>query len=518
MFGAPAARRGTDAPMRTAGMMLAAMLDGKTPSQAEDLGAKMELLSIMVDSLFFVDPFDGPAASHRSMLLPIAAAKHGNHGFLRGLVSQPDFFAATVPHASVSDRLEHSSELVSIACTFELLARCDMEGLAILDAGAAARRKLIEAQAEPARKDRETLYSLDSFSEISSYSRGRDMMISGIALASSASPEQRSEALSWIQEHSPAQAHEKLGPSGVPADLLDKWGAAAFASGISQSMLSALALGYPPSQTDALKAAESGCFEVAASIYKGLSKADPSGPAPAPLAMSGNLANCLGPIAEGYWEERKKITPSEWRESTWGNYFGHREHIHQGALLAMAGSLDSRFDKPAALVEGKQRLASIIRALSSLSLPGLAPVSYAEIEALAPNAPPTSDELIFLGTIGSKNLAERLDQTPIEEPIADSFCSAMIKAHAAAADPDGRQRPRSGAADLRRAEIAKEKLEHLENALFECSQRSSSLLSSAMRDKLGETLQAQGLSVRFETKALDMASAGSTRRRAPLKA
>lgn len=524
MFGAPSHRaQGTDAPMKTAGAIMSAMLDAKTPRELFELGCQMSVSTIIVDTFFFLDPDNGATASHQPMLLPIAAARHGNLDFLRGLASQPDFFDVHIPSSSGTlGQMEHGSELLSIGCASELLARGNLEGLAMLDASAANRKAALAQSATISPNGSRDSFYVDHFLDLGHSDRPREHMLFWLALSAMTTPERLSEGLAWIRKRCGGESFANSRRRGSPprqtesADrLLDEWGNRAFSSGRINSKLSAMALGYKPSQEQALMAVEEGCFEIAASLYANQSSPCDTDVRPAPLAMAGSLANCLGSIAEGYWDERRKAKPSEWRSSTWGSFFAHREHIHQGAAMALAGAFDSPFDKPAALASGKLRLASIARALCAIPLPRES-ADAADIEALSPNAPATSDELIFLAAIGSPRLSERLASSPIDELAGDSLCSAMIKARAN--DSEQIRRLEQRARDGRLLALAVEKLGYVDHALFECSQRSSSLLSSAMRNTLRAFLEEQNLAIAFEQKALEIATSPAAKRRSPLKA
>lgn len=525
MFGAPSHHgQGTDAPMNTAAAIMSAMLDGKTPKELFELGSKMSVSTVIVDTIFFLDPHNGTTASHRAMLLPIAAARHGNLNFLRGLASQPDFFDVSVssPSTGLLGQMEHGSELLSIGCACELLARGNLAGLALLDACAADRKASLAERAKLSPDNPRENFYVDMFLDLGQSGRQRERMLFWLASSAMTPPETLSAGLAWVRQrcgaelpNGPVRRGKRAQREGAEDDLLAEWGHRAFSSGRENSMLSAMALGYKPSQEQALTAADAGCFDIAASLYATQSAPSDTDVYPAPVAIAGDLANCLGSIAEGYWEERQKVKPSEWRSSTWGSFFNHREQIHRGASMALAGDFDSPFDKPAALAEGKLRLASMARALCASPLPKES-LDAADIEALAPNAPATSDELIFLAAIGSPRLSALLASSPIEELAGDSLCSAMIKARAAEAENFRRLENRSR--DSRLLALVGEKLGHVDHALFECSQRSSTLLSSAMRDKLRAFLEEQNLAIPFEQKALEIAAAPASRRRSPLKA
>ena len=203
------------------------------------------------------------------------------------------------------------------------------------------------------------------------------------------------------------------------------------------------------------------------------------------------------------------------REMTWALYSDHRELLHATALMGLSGDFDTSADSPAKLAHGKATLASAARAFASFGHPGDAE-RLAQIDKLSPVSPPTAEEIAFCSQIGSSRLIALLDGAT--QKIGAEAVPLICKLHKEAANEAtlaAQRHSRFGEGYLSTHEKA---LGHMFIALFECQQRDSSLMDEATRDAFKAHVDQMGLGSEMERRSLELAAAGSTRRRHILKA
>ena len=502
MFGTRFYSVGSDRKLNDAALVFQAMTVGRPPAEREAAGAMCPPWGILVDTQEV--NLDGRATPIRtSMRFAVAACRHGDQDFLRGLLSQPALFDYPVG-GEWRESMEFAHDPLSIACASVLLARGDFESLQVLLQNAQTRAQA-EADQPPSRGRRHESFAPQF---LSLDSKSAETLFWNLAQSKGLGQAQIKQGFHWIRERcAPA-----LAPKAC-AYLLD----AATQTGADAALSCALDLGATPTPADAVRAASQGAFE---SAKRMAAKTDPKAFCVNPgekessicKALADSLSSTLPHLALGLSEWRDPRSTS--MESTLFSYVHNRDKVHLGAQMALAGDFDLPDEDPVALERAKDQIASCLRALEQTSFPDLAPIAPAA-RSLRPNAPASASELQFLAVHCPEGLPQALEQAAPGE--GDRFCDMAIERHRDAIRRDGFSSRSHPDASAERSRLL---VERAQQALFEIFHRDSSLISPGARDKLMAHARTQpGLAEAFEREAIERAAAPAKgKSRGPLKA
>lgn len=521
MFAIPRRRFKSDRPATQSKALLNAICQGRSAEEKQTLGATICPWALSFDASTYRESRGGPlsALAHFN---PMAAtvAKHGDLDLFKGHLRHPDFFGES-PHIENSDRngYEHKDRDLTLACALEAAARGRVDMLETLHEACLAHVAARAPDPEGHRRYSRAESSVDHFLEFNS-----DQAKKLFQWMASSSLDEEAILLTyrWIESH--CGKNKKAGyefypaePTNLAQELLD----CACECESPKCAEIALALGATPLLTHldalagfgALDLAERIAKEAKAPNPKQRDRLEPRFGAPKDERsticdkMVFSFSNALIYIVQGHFETREDNT---WRESTWADFSDYRTLIHSACARALSGAFDSRHDKPEQLERDKDRLASVARALCALDLPGDAE-ALAKVEALRPNAPACSEELLHIALLGRAEFGERLHGATLEQ--ADEFCKKLIKHHQDAS----KRKPLPGHGQ-RGIDAHDTRAKNLFEAIYAASCRESSCMTPSTRETFRSHLAQSGLTMELERRALEEASATPTKRRGPLKA
>jgi hypothetical protein len=505
MFGTNYHHQGSERGLDDAGLLFEAMTTGRSAPEREAAGAMGKPDAIVVDSRTV--SIDGrPQELRQCMRFAVAACRHGDKDFLRGLLSLPSMFNHP-SHADWRESMEFAHEPLALSCAGVLLARGDFESLGVLSSAAHAK---IASTKDPKPGWRRDDSQACSFLELDQ--KQAENLFWQLAYSKALKAEQFNAGFDWIR----SRCHSNLA-SKAPALWLD----AATQSGSELALESALSMGAIPSPQDVVRAAGQGGFETAVRMAKiakpGAVSRHGRGDSEKNASVCGSLASSLlGSLPD------LALRMSEWRdpkstsmESGLYSYVRNRANLHRGAELALEGALDLPGEDPAALELFKNQIASAIRALCLASFPGLPEVDPKLASRLRPDAPVTFQELQFLATCSPDRLPAALDRA--DQNAGEKFCEMAIRRHLEAEKHKGySSRSHPEASKTRSEELAK----RAEQALFEIFQRDSALIGPSSHQALMTHLRKyEGVAEAFEREAISRSTQTAvSRSRGPLKA